>query len=151
MSRQLKDIDLIREEARHQLGKEAQAYHDLTMQGDPDRAFFAYLYCKKTPTPKFVISFADIITRLGAAWSPALRTVIFRMARTGRLLVSTFHKPPSATILGHDDEEERTPYQAYDSGSLSSWVTRRRADSLGRELEEMDDAELEDLDLDEID
>lgn len=139
-SKSLKEIDDIKKAARESMAKEAQAYHDLTVQGDPERAFFAYLYFDKRPNVKFILSFADIITRMGGAWSPSLRSVLFRMARMGRLLISTFHKPPSAHILGIDDED-RTPYETYDEPTLQQWTARRRADKLAEELDEAQDYE----------
>ena len=144
----MKEIKEIKDTARAELGKEAQAYHDLTVQGDPERAFFAYLYFDKRPNAKFIISFADIITRMGGAWSPSLRAVHFRMARMGRLLISTFHRPPSAHILGLE-EEETTPYEAYDEPTLQQWNARRKADRLADELDKAEDYEEEEFDEDD--
>ena len=143
----------IEQAARQMLAKEAQAYHDLTVQGDPERAFFAYLYYDKRPNVLFILSFADIITRLGAAWSPALRAVYFRMARMGRLLISTFHKPPSAHILG-DDEEYSQETMAYDTPALRQWTARRRAETVADELEDAeyyDDGDFEEVEVEEED
>jgi len=144
----LKATREIEQAARQMLGKEAQAYHDLTVQGDPERAFFAYLYFDKRPNVLFIISLADIITRLGAAWSPALRGVYFRMARMGRLLISTFHKPPSAHILA-DDMDERTEYVGYDTPALRQWTARRRAESVSEEMEDYDDGEYEEVEIED--
>lgn len=150
VSKSMREIEDIKATARVELGKEAQAYHDLTVQGDPERAFFAYLYYDKRPNVKFILSFADIVTRLGAAWSPALRAVYFRMARMGRLLISTFHKPPGAHIMRLDEDDE-TPYQTYDTESLRQWTSRKRADKFADELDSAQDYDEGELEFEEED
>jgi hypothetical protein len=147
----LKAAKEIEQAAREMLAKEAQAYHNLTVEGDPERAFFAYLYFDKRPNVLFILSFADIITRLGAAWSPALRSVYFRMARMGRLLISTFHKPPSAHILG-DDSDDRQDVMTYDTPALRSWTARRRAETVAEELDDVEDIDdFEEIEIEDAD
>ena len=103
-------------------------------------------YSDKQPNVKFTLSFADIVTRLGRAWSPALRSVLWGIAREGRLLVSTFHRPPAAHIM--ESDEERTPFEAYDEPTLRQWTARRRADKLADELDQMED--IEEIDEDDF-
>ena len=147
----IRDLKEIERAQREMMAGETQAYVDVLMQGDPDRVFFAYIYHGKDPNVKFTLAFGDIITRLGSSWTDVLRNAIYRMARLGRLLMSTFHDLPVSHILHDEDDEETRPYYMYDKDSIQSWRRRQSQSRLQDELDEVEDEEGEAEEFEEID
>jgi hypothetical protein len=149
----IRDLKEIEKAQRQMIAGETQAYVDVLMSGDPDRVYFAYIYHDKAPNVKFTLAFGDIITRLGSAWTDVLRNAIYRMARLGRLLMSTFHDLPVSHILRDEEDEDSRPYYMYDQDSIQSWRRRQRQGQLQDELDSYDDEDVDepsDEDFEEI-